>query len=168
MTEPKILKVEAFDGDCFGVTLSSGHTILLELGNMIREPSFAALIERGVFDRPQTDGERVFWQDGPAFTVKEILAMVVQSGGKPQASVNKNEEVSTTMEKKKARILTICGAVAAVLSAVVIVIGILDAAAMSEYREVGMNTPVVIILGLVFLAGVAAFVIGLKKMKSAK
>jgi hypothetical protein len=83
MTEPTILKVEAFDGDCFGVTLSSGHTILLEFGNRIREPSFAALIERGVFDKPQTDGERVFWQDGPAFTVTEILAMVAQSGGKP-------------------------------------------------------------------------------------
>jgi hypothetical protein len=72
------------------------------------------------------------------------------------------------MEKKKARILTICGAVAAVLSAIVIVIGIIDAVARSEYQNVGMNTPVVIILGLVFIAGVAAFVVGLKKMKSAK
>lgn len=169
MTAPQILKVEAFDGDCFGVTLSSGHTILLELGNRIREPSFAALIERGVFDKPQTDGKRVFWQqDGPAFTVTEILAMVAQSGSKPQTSTNKNEEVSTTMEKKKARILRICGAVAAVLSAVVIIIGIIDASEMSQYREVGMNTPVVILLGLVFLAGVTAFVVGLKKMKSAR
>jgi hypothetical protein len=81
--EAKILHVDAYDGDCFGVTLSSGHTILLELGGRICEPSFAALIERGVFDKPQTDGERLFWQDGPSFTIAEILAMVAQSGDKP-------------------------------------------------------------------------------------
>jgi hypothetical protein len=168
MIEPKIVKVEAFDGDCFGLTLQSGHTILLELCGKVREPTFAVLIERGVFDKPQTDGERIFWPDGPALTVTEILAMAAQGGGKPQARVNKNEEGSATMEKKKARILTIYGAVAAVLSAIVIVIGIIDAVARSEYQNTGMNTPVVIILGVVFIAGVAAFVAGLKKMKAAK
>jgi hypothetical protein len=165
MSEPRIVKVEAFDGDCFGITLSSGHTILLELGDRVREPTFAALIERGVFDKPQTDGERIFWQGDLAFTVTEILAMVAQSGGKPQASAYKNKGDST-MEKKKARILTICGAVAAVLSAVVIVIGIIDMIERSQYQNVVANTPVVVVLGLVFIAGVAAFVIGLKKLKA--
>jgi hypothetical protein len=167
MSEPQIVKTEAFDGDCFGVTLSSGHTILLELGDRICEPSFAALIERGVFDKPQTDGERIFWQDGPSFTVTEILAMVAQGGGKPQPSVNQNREDSA-MEKKKARILTICGAAVAVLSVIVIVIGIIDSVARSAYQDVILNTPVFILLGLVFIAGAVAFVIGLKKLKASE
>ena len=32
----KITHVGALDGDSFGITLESGHTILLELGNRIR------------------------------------------------------------------------------------------------------------------------------------
>jgi len=70
------------------------------------------------------------------------------------------------MNKKKARILTICGAVAAVLSGIVFVIGILEAIERSKYQNLGANTPVIIILSLIFFAGVAAFVIGLKKMRA--
>ena len=72
------------------------------------------------------------------------------------------------MEKKKARILTICGAAAAILSGIFIAIGVIDAMARSEYQNVGMNTPVVIIVALIFIAGAAALIIGLKKMKSYK
>ena len=72
------------------------------------------------------------------------------------------------MEKKKARILTICGAVATLLSGILITVGILDAIERSEYQNIGMNTPVVIITALIFIASVAALVIGLMKMRSAK
>ena len=72
------------------------------------------------------------------------------------------------MEKKKAKTLTICGAIAAVLSGLFIAYGIFDAIERSEYQNVGMNTPIIILAALVFIAGVAALVIGLKKMKSAK
>ena len=57
MEQSKIVRVEAFDGDTFGVTLESGHTILLELGNRIHEPAFTALIESGDFCKPYTDGK---------------------------------------------------------------------------------------------------------------
>ena len=70
--------------------------------------------------------------------------------------------------KKNAHILTICGAVVAVLSGLFIAYGIFDAIERSQYQDIGMNTPVVVIAALIFIAGVAMFVIGLKKMKSAK
>lgn len=76
---PTIVKVGALDGDCFDVTLSNGHTILLELGKRINEPPFARLIENHLFDRPQTDGQRLYWVDGPSFTVVEIFDMLAQS-----------------------------------------------------------------------------------------
>lgn len=71
-----ITSVGALDGDCFSVTLTSGHTILLEFEDRINEPVFAALIERGVFDKPKTDGKRLYWPDGPSFTIAEIFEML--------------------------------------------------------------------------------------------
>ena len=71
------------------------------------------------------------------------------------------------MDKKKARILTISGAVVAVLAGIVIVIGMLDTMERSKYQDnIVPNTPVIIILSLIFFAGVAAFFIGLKKTRS--
>lgn len=75
---PTIIKVGALDGDCFDVTLSNGHTILLELGDRVNEPAFTKLIETRLFDRPQTDGKRLYWAGGPSFTVAEIFAMLAK------------------------------------------------------------------------------------------
>lgn len=76
---PTIAKVGALDGDCFDVTLSNGHTILLELGDWIDEPAFAKLIENRLFDRPQTDGKRLYWVNGPSFTVADIFAILARN-----------------------------------------------------------------------------------------
>lgn len=77
---PTIASVDSLDGDCFDVTLSNGHVILLDFSGRIKEPAFAALIERKLFDRPQTDGKRLYWIDGPSYTVAEILTMLASSG----------------------------------------------------------------------------------------
>lgn len=73
---PKIIRVEALDDDCFGVTLESGHTIMLELGGRVNEPAFTSLIESKVFDKPQTDGSRLYWQGGVSITLDEIFDML--------------------------------------------------------------------------------------------
>lgn len=78
--KPEIIRVEALDGDSFGITLESGHTILLELGEKINEPAYAALIESGDFCKPYTDGERLCWPGGTALTGKEILDMLLSHG----------------------------------------------------------------------------------------
>ncbi|MDD4509629.1 MAG: hypothetical protein PHY23_01730 [Oscillospiraceae bacterium] len=75
---PMITSVGALDGDCFDVTLSNGHSILLELGDRVHEPAFAKLIENRLFDRPQTDGKRLYWMDGPSFTVEEIFKLLAK------------------------------------------------------------------------------------------
>jgi hypothetical protein len=77
---PKIIAVGALDGDCFSVTLESGHTILLELADRIHEPAFAALIENHTFEKPQTDGERLYWPDGTALSLAEIMEMLTKTG----------------------------------------------------------------------------------------
>lgn len=76
---PTIASVGALDGDCFDVTLSNGHSILLELGDRVHEAAFARLIEKRLFDRPQTDGRRLYWMDGPSFTVEEIFKLLAKT-----------------------------------------------------------------------------------------
>lgn len=74
--KPTIVQVGALDGDCFDITLSNGHAILLDLGSRIKEPEFAALIENGCLEKPQTDGARLYWPEGPSLTLAEIFSML--------------------------------------------------------------------------------------------
>lgn len=74
---PKIVSVGALDGDSFSITIESGHTILLELSGRVHELAYAALIQSGMFCKPLTDGERIYWPGGPSITVAEILAMLL-------------------------------------------------------------------------------------------
>ena len=85
----RIIRVEAFDGDSFGVTLESGHTILLELGNRIKEPVFAALIESGGFCKPYTDGKGLCWPSRVSITLEEMLGMLLSPG---DVTRNQNQE----------------------------------------------------------------------------
>jgi len=88
----KIIHVSALDGDTFGITLESGHTILLELGDRIHEPVFATLIASGDFCKPRTDGKKIYWPGGMSITLKEILRMLLSQGNAGQNQENCKEE----------------------------------------------------------------------------
>lgn len=90
--QPRIIGVEAFDGDTFGVTLESGHTILLELGHRIRKPAFAALIGSGDFSKPYTHGKSICWPGGAEITLEEILGMLLSPGDATRNQNNHEEE----------------------------------------------------------------------------
>lgn len=90
--QSRIIRVEAFDGDTFGITLESGHTILLELGNRIREPAFVALIESGGFCKPYTDGKGLCWPGGVSITLEEILGMLLSPSDATQHQNHYEEE----------------------------------------------------------------------------
>lgn len=74
---PTIVSVGALDEDFFYITLSNGHSILLGLAGLIDEPAFAALIEHKLFDKPKTDGMRLYWVDGPSLYFDKIMEMTV-------------------------------------------------------------------------------------------
>lgn len=90
--QPKIVSVGALDGDSFGITLESGHTILLELGSRIEEPAFAALVQNGDFCKPRTDGKRIYWPGGASIRLEEILDMLLSPGDTVQNQNNYEEE----------------------------------------------------------------------------
>ena len=72
------------------------------------------------------------------------------------------------MKKQNALILTIVGAIVAVACLALIVVGILDWIDSSQYRDVGLNYPVFVLLAAGLIAGVIVTIVGIKKMKSAK
>jgi len=74
---PTIVDVDSLDGDYFSIHLSNEHRVLFGLGSRIRDPAFAALIEHKEFDKPQTDGMRLYWPNGPSLHIDEIMEMVV-------------------------------------------------------------------------------------------
>lgn len=92
MGQSKIIQVEAFDGDTFGITLESGHTVLLELEHRIEESAFAALIKSGDFCKPYTDGKAICWPGGISITLKEILGMLLSRGDAKQNQNNYEED----------------------------------------------------------------------------
>ncbi len=73
---PTILNVGALEGDCFSVSLDNGHTILLELADETERFPFNELIKRELFDKPQTDGTRLFWQDGTSLSIEQIFELL--------------------------------------------------------------------------------------------
>ena len=92
MEQLRIVRVEAFDGDTFGITLESGHTVLLELKHRIKESAFAALIESRDFCKPYTDGKAICWPGGVSITLEKILEMLLSRGDVAQNQNNYEEE----------------------------------------------------------------------------
>ncbi len=73
---PTILSVGALEGDCFSITLDNGHTILLELADEIERFPFNELIKSNLFDKPKTDGARLFWADGTSLSIAQIFELL--------------------------------------------------------------------------------------------
>jgi hypothetical protein len=69
----KIIGVGALGDNNIDVHLSNGSIILLCLTPYLREPRFAPLMEDDRILYPKTDGEYVFWKNGPRLSIEEIF-----------------------------------------------------------------------------------------------
>ena len=70
---PKITRVGALDGDRLDVELSNGNTILLYAKLIWELPGFEALQEDDRVLYPKTDGNDLYWQDGPRIGLRAII-----------------------------------------------------------------------------------------------
>jgi len=62
-------------GMMLSADLENGASVTVLLDSKIDEPLFyEVLMNRG--GRPQTDGERVFWENGASLSVQEMLEIV--------------------------------------------------------------------------------------------
>ena len=72
----KITQVGALDGDTIDIHLSDGSAVLFCLGPHLDDSRFEKLREDDRILYPKTDGEHVYWRDGPVLTLEEVFALM--------------------------------------------------------------------------------------------
>lgn len=80
----QITRVDIIDGQTLDIELSNGHLILFDTQRLPEaDHSYDSLRDLEVLPRPNTDGQSVFWRDGPRIALEDILRWL---------SVQKNNE----------------------------------------------------------------------------
>jgi len=72
----KIIRVGALDGEKLDIELSNGSLILLDLQPLLRERRFDVLLEDDRILYPKTDGNRIYWKNGPSITIDQLMKLV--------------------------------------------------------------------------------------------
>lgn len=63
-------------GILLDIHFSNGQILLLSLKSKQDNPAFLRLRRNGELFRPQTDGENIYWHNGPKLSLPEIMEMV--------------------------------------------------------------------------------------------
>ena len=58
------------------ISFTNGQSVLIPLTGKAHDPEFVRMYEDWRIAQPKTDGERVYWIDGPSLSYDEILEMV--------------------------------------------------------------------------------------------
>ena len=63
-------------GETLAIFLNNGQTILLSLKSKAEDINFSSMCKNNHFLNPETDGERIYWRDGPSLSFEEIMGMI--------------------------------------------------------------------------------------------
>jgi len=70
----QIARVDILDGQTLDIELSNGHLILFDTQRLpMSDPAYKNLRALELLPRPSTDGQIIFWRDGPRIALSEIL-----------------------------------------------------------------------------------------------
>lgn len=72
----RIIRVSALDSEKLDIELSNGNLILLNLEILMKMPQYAVLLEDNRILYPKTDGEKIFWPNGPSFSLENVIQML--------------------------------------------------------------------------------------------
>jgi len=62
------------------ITLDNEQTIFLSIESKANDPEYKLLKGNKRLPNPQTDGDSVYWQNGPRLTLDEIIEMLRADG----------------------------------------------------------------------------------------
>ena len=83
----RIVKVGALARDSLDIDFDNGSILILSVDLILKLPGFEGLSEDDRIYYPKTDGQSIYWSDGPrSLSVAEILALA----GKPGAGIDTN------------------------------------------------------------------------------
>lgn len=88
----QIIRVDTLDNQTLDIEFSNGNLILLDINPLLcRDDAYTALSREKLLPRPLTDGNRIYWQDGPILGLEEIFILLgSQEGNKIKEDI-KNE-----------------------------------------------------------------------------
>ncbi len=70
----QITRVDIVDGQTLDIELNNGHLILFDTQRLPEtDHSYDSLRDLEVLPRPNTDGQSIFWRNGPRIALGEIL-----------------------------------------------------------------------------------------------
>lgn len=69
----KIIGTSSLDSGYIDIHLKNGSTIIFDLNVLSERPEIAALLQSNAWAKPKTDGDAVWWQDGPRLTLEDFL-----------------------------------------------------------------------------------------------
>lgn len=70
----QITRVDIVDGQTLDIELNNGHIILFDTQRLPKtDHSYDSLRDLELLPRPNTDGQSIFWQNGPQIALGEIL-----------------------------------------------------------------------------------------------
>ena len=73
----KITRVDVVDDQTLDIELNNGHLILFDMRRLMETaPVYDILRNLEVLPRPSTDGQSVYWRDGPRLTLGEIMTLL--------------------------------------------------------------------------------------------
>ena len=65
-------------GSAITINLANDQTIFLSLESKAGDPAFDILRDEKLLAAVKTDGESIYWQDGPRLTLDEIMEMLME------------------------------------------------------------------------------------------
>ncbi len=70
----EIIRVDILDGQTLDIELNNGHLILFDTKRLPKSgQDYDKLRHLEVLPRPSTDGQSIFWRDGPKIALVDIL-----------------------------------------------------------------------------------------------
>lgn len=73
----QITRVDTVDGQTLDIELNNGHLVLFNMQSLLNSNvEYQGLKEKRVLPRPSTDGQSVFWSDGPRLMLTDILILL--------------------------------------------------------------------------------------------
>jgi len=72
----QITRADVMDDRTLDIELSNGHLILFDTRRLMETDSAYNILQNSdVLPRPSTDGQSIFWRDGPKLSLKEIMTL---------------------------------------------------------------------------------------------
>ncbi len=73
----RITRVDIVDDWTLDIELSNGHVILFDTRRLTEaDPTYDCRKNLEVLPRPGTDGQSIFWEDGPRLMLGEIMTLL--------------------------------------------------------------------------------------------